>query len=117
MWTRSSTTRIGTATRPRQRETPSAATASQSRPTAASVSTRPWRGFRRRASVRRRFPALEHRRLPIGADEPRIIHPGPQLRLGEFAVDLLQRDPVGVAGLEVLDQELSRDLVLASLGN
>src|SRR2546423_5424502 len=64
--------------------------------------------------MRRRFPPLEYRRLPVGPDEPRVLHPRPELGLRELAMLLLERDPVGVAGLQVLDQHLARDLVLAT---
>src|SRR5829696_4504232 len=67
--------------------------------------------------VERGLPALENRRLPVLADRPRVLHPWPELRLGELAVLLLQANAVGVARLEVSDQHLTRDLVLASLRN
>src|SRR4029453_14040208 len=64
-----------------------------------------------------RFPALEDGRLPIGADRLRAPDPGAELGLGELRVLLLELDPVRVPGLQVLDQHLARDLVLAALGN
>ena len=48
-------------------------------------------------SVDRRLPALEHRRLPVGADRLRALHPRPELGLRELAVLLLQLDAVRVA--------------------
>src|SRR3954454_5668152 len=55
------------------------------------------------SSMERRFPALEHVRLPVGADRPRALDPRAQLRLGELAVLLLQPDAVRVARLEMRD--------------
>src|SRR5262245_981434 len=66
-------------------------------------------------SVIRRLPALEHRRTPVGPDGPRPVHPRAQLGLGELRVRPFQPDSVGVAGGEVGDQHLARDLVLAAL--
>src|SRR5918995_5316245 len=68
-------------------------------------------------SVKRRLPALEHRRLPFAADRAAVLDPRAQLRLGELAVGLLEADPVGVAGAEGRDQHLAGDLVLATLRN
>src|SRR5579863_507345 len=67
--------------------------------------------------MRRWFPPLEHARFPVGADGPRALDPWPELGLRELAVALLERDAVGVAGLEVLDQHLPGDLVLAPGGD
>src|SRR5438045_1481099 len=63
------------------------------------------------------LPALEHRRPPVAADSSGILDPGAELGLRELAVLLLQLDPVGVARLQMLDQNLARDLVAAPLGN
>ena len=63
------------------------------------------------------LPALEHGRLPVGADRRRPLHPGAELGLGELRVHLLQLDPVGVARLEVLDEHLARELVLPPCGD
>src|SRR5205085_10231798 len=65
------------------------------------------------ALMRRGLPALEHRRLPVGADDGRPGHPGPELRLRELRVRVLELNAVRVAGLEVLDQHLAGKLVLA----
>src|SRR5437764_8543235 len=62
--------------------------------------------------VIRRLRALEHRRLPVCADRCRALHPRAELRLRELRVLLLEPDPVRVAGLEMLDQHLARELVL-----
>src|SRR6476660_5571679 len=70
-----------------------------------------------RRSVRGRLPALEHRGVPVVADDARALHPGAQLGLGELAVFFLELDAVAVARLQVLDQHLSRDLVLAAVGD
>src|ERR671922_6486 len=64
-------------------------------------------------SVQRRLPALERRRRPLRPDGPRALDPRPELGLGELRVALLELDPVRVPGLQVLDQHLARDLVLA----
>ncbi len=40
------------------------------------------------------LPALEHRRLPVPADDLRALDPGPELGLGELRVRRLQPDPV-----------------------
>src|SRR5215216_8035067 len=79
----------------------------------------PWvRGFGiSHLLVERRLPALEHRRTPVLADRPGALDPGPQLRLRELAVGLLQPDAVGVARLQVCHQDLAGYLVLAALGN
>src|SRR2546421_367659 len=52
------------------------------------------------ALVRRGLPALEHRRLPVFADDRRARHPGTELRLGELRMRALELDAVGVVGLE-----------------
>src|SRR5918999_518597 len=85
---------------------------------------RPWtpapitRCFTERiGSVQRRFPALEHGRPPITPNNPRTLNPRTQRRLWELGVLVLEADAVGVAGLEVGDEHLARDLVLASLGD
>src|ERR671916_2445585 len=85
---------------------------------------RPWtpapitRCFTERiGSVQRAFPALEHGWPPVGADRLRVLHPRSQLGLGELAVGLLQPDPVGIAGLQMLDEDLAGDFVLAALGD
>src|SRR5687768_12752390 len=104
--------------------TPVLSTTSTSSPRSARCQAvdRPWtpapitRCFTERiGSVQRRFPALEHRRAPVLTNCARPLHPGPQLRLGELAVLLLQADAVGVSRLEMCDEHLARDLVLASL--
>src|SRR4029453_11060124 len=74
-------------------------------------------GALRVSSVRRRLPALEHRRLVVRGDGPPPLDPRAELGLGELAVLLLQLDAVGVAGLQVRDQHLAGDLVLAALGD
>src|SRR5262245_851755 len=63
------------------------------------------------------LPALEHGRLPVGADRLRFLDPRAELGLGELAVDVLELDPVGVARDEVLHQHLARQFVLATLGD
>src|SRR6185437_616490 len=68
-------------------------------------------------SVRRRLPAFERRRLPVSPDGLRVLNPRAELGLWELRVLLLEQDPVRVAALQVLDEHLARDLVLASLGN
>src|SRR4029453_4011692 len=70
-----------------------------------------------RISVSGRFPALEHAGPPVLADGARARPPGAELGLRELRVRLLQPDAVGVARLEVGDQHLARDLVLAALGD
>src|SRR6266536_3490806 len=70
-----------------------------------------------RISVSGRFPAFEHAGPPVLADGARALDPWAALRLEELAVGLLQPDAVGVAGLQVGDQHLARDLVLAALGD
>src|SRR5438445_2255769 len=62
-----------------------------------------------------RLPALEHGRVPVGANGRRALDPRAEQRLRELAVLLLQLDPVGVARLEVRDQHLARKLVPAPL--
>src|SRR5512133_2950822 len=69
-----------------------------------------------RMSVSRWLPALEHRGLPVLADIPRALDPRAELGLEELAVSFLQLDAVGVAGLQVRDEHLARDLVPAPLG-
>src|SRR5215210_1936329 len=69
------------------------------------------------ALVQRGLPALEHVRLPVAPHGPRVLHPRAELRLRELAVLLLEADAVGVARLEVRDQHLARDLVLAAGGD
>src|SRR5918992_496796 len=54
-------------------------------------------------------------RSPIRSHRTRALDPRAQLGLGELAVLLLQPDAVRVAGLEVLDEHLARDLVAAPL--
>src|SRR3954471_8804466 len=61
-----------------------------------------------------RLPALHDGRAPVGADRLGILHPRAELGLRELRVRLLEHDPVGVARLEVRDQDLARDLVLAA---
>src|SRR3954454_9019331 len=68
-------------------------------------------------SVRRRLPALQHGRMPVCANRRGAGGPGTELRLRELRVLLLQANPVGVAGLQVLHEHLPRELVLASLGD
>src|SRR3954467_11447746 len=70
-----------------------------------------------RISVSRRLPALEHAGLPVLAHGARALDPRAELGLRELGVGLLQPDAVGVAGLQVRDQHLARDLVLAALGD
>src|SRR4051812_10135496 len=70
-----------------------------------------------RMSVSRRLPALEHARAPVCADGARALDPRAELGLRELRVGLLQADAVGVAGLQVRDQHLAGDLVLAALGD
>src|SRR4051812_8058247 len=70
-----------------------------------------------RISVSRRLPALEHGGLPVLADGARALHPRTELGLRELGVGLLELDAVGVAGLQVRDQHLARDLVLAAFGD
>src|ERR1700756_5661467 len=67
-----------------------------------------------RRSVQRRLPALQDRGRVIGSHGPRLLHPWTELRLGELAVALLERDAVGIAALQMLDQHLAGDLVLAT---
>src|SRR5205085_6632309 len=62
-----------------------------------------------------RFPALEDGGVPVRSDRLRPLDPGPELRLRELRVGLLELDPVRVARLEVLDEDLPGDLVLAAL--
>src|SRR5215207_4478208 len=69
------------------------------------------------ALVQRGLPALEHRRLPVAPHDPRVLDPRAELGLRELAVLLLQADAVGVARLEVRDQDLAGDLVLAAGGD
>src|ERR1044072_798326 len=66
-------------------------------------------------SVLRRFPAVEHRGLPIRSDDIRALNPRPQLGLSELGVGALEPDPVGVAGLQVGDQHLAGELVLTTV--
>src|SRR3954466_14607778 len=66
-------------------------------------------------SVHGRLPALEDGRLPVRAHRLRVVDPRPQVELRELAMLLLQPDAVGVARLQVLDQHLAGDLVLAPL--
>src|SRR3982751_4002262 len=103
--------------------TPSLSTTSTSSPAAARCHAvdRPWtpapitRCFTERiGSVQRRFPALEDGRAPVSSDRARALHPRSELGLGELAVLLLEADAVRVAGLEVRDQHLARELVLAA---
>src|SRR3954454_10935190 len=68
-------------------------------------------------SVRGRLPAFERRRVPVGPDGARAGHPGAELGLRELRVLLLQLDAVRVAGLQVRDQHLARELVLAPRRN
>src|SRR6266545_2253334 len=75
------------------------------------------RVFAERMSVSGRFSAFEHAGTPVLADRARALHPRPELGLWELAVGLLQTDAVGVAGLQVGDEHLARDLVLAALGD
>jgi hypothetical protein len=82
---------------------------------AAARRPRPFAAGGARRLVERGLPALEHGRLPVGADRARPLDPGAELGLGELRVLLLELDAVGVAGLQVLDQHLARDLVLAAL--
>src|SRR5688500_12290803 len=63
------------------------------------------------------LPALEDGRLPVRARRARAVDPRAELGLRELRVLLLELDAVGVAGLEVLDEQLAGDLVLATLGN
>src|SRR5512133_3697478 len=67
-----------------------------------------------RMSVSGRLPALEHGGLPVLADRARVFHPRAELGLGELGVGLLELDAVGVAGLQVRDEHLARDLILAA---
>src|SRR4051812_42910295 len=67
--------------------------------------------------VARGLPALEDGWVVVGADRLRALDPRAELGLGELRVLFLQLDPVGVPGLQVLDENLARDLVLASLGD
>src|SRR4051812_10253101 len=66
------------------------------------------------ASVQRRLPALQHARAPVGPDRLRALDPRAQLGLRELAVRRLQGDAVRVAGPQVRDEHLARDLVLAA---
>src|SRR5512133_829058 len=68
-------------------------------------------------SVSWRFPAFEHARAPVLADDARALDPRAELGLRELGVGLLQADAVGVAGLQVRDAHLARDLVLAARGD
>src|ERR687898_1672408 len=68
-------------------------------------------------SVERWLPALEHGRAPVLADRPRSLDPGAELGLRELAVRLLQANAVGVARLQMGDQHLAGDLVLATRGD
>src|SRR5262249_24447630 len=61
--------------------------------------------------VRLRRPALQLRRLPVGAHRRRALRPRAELRLRELRVDRLQLDAVRVPRLEVLQEHLARDLV------
>src|SRR3954453_8832001 len=70
-----------------------------------------------RMSVSRPLPALEHAGLPVVAHGARALDPRAELGLRELGVGLLQPDAVGVAGLQVGDQHLARDLVLAAVGD
>src|SRR5512133_2348910 len=70
-----------------------------------------------RMSVSRWLPALEHGGAPVLADGARALDPRAELGLGELGVGLLELDAVGVAGLQVGDQHLARDLVLAARGD
>src|SRR4051794_6420121 len=70
-----------------------------------------------RMSVSRRLPALEHGGPPVLADRARALDPRPELGLRELGVGLLELDAVGVAGLQVRDEDLARDLVLTALGD
>src|SRR5919106_3265067 len=70
-----------------------------------------------RISVCGRFPALEHPGPPVLADGARPLDPRAELGLRELRVGLLQPNAVGVAGLQVSDQHLARDLVLAAFGD
>src|SRR4051794_13816243 len=67
--------------------------------------------------VERRLPALGHRGPPVDPADARPRDPRAELGLRELRVLLLELDAVGVAGLQVLDQHLARDLVLAALGD
>src|SRR5258705_1096155 len=69
------------------------------------------------SSMARRLPALEHGWLPVRADGLRALDPRAELRLRELAVLLLQLDAVGVPRLQMRDQDLARDLVLAPRGD
>src|SRR5919106_1537224 len=65
----------------------------------------------------RLFPAFEDGRLPVGPDRLRALDPRAELGLLELRVLLLELDPVRIARLQVLDQDLAGDLVLAALGD
>src|SRR5262249_41833661 len=102
--------------RPRCGSTPRPARAARPRrPRAARTRCAGGRG--RPRSVRGRLPAFERRWVPVRSDRARTLDPGAELGLWELGVLLLQEDPVGVATLEVFDEHLACDLVLAALRN
>src|SRR6185312_12428004 len=110
--------------RTRRRRRPSCRPRGPARP--AGRGARPWRGRGPRPrspgtacawSVSGRLPALEHAGPPVLADGPRALDPGAELGLRELGVGLLELDAVGVAGLQVRDEDLARELVLAACGD